>query len=247
MRYFMQAIQNLRQSTGKFLLFFLWGHLFIIGLAHLWTGNNLLIPLITMIILNSMASLSYRIDRTGTSTRHMIAVAMMATDAFLVYQFTGHPWQVDIHFYFFATLAMLTAFACWQTIVTAVAIIALHHIILNFSMPTFLFPGGSDFPRVLFHAAVVILEASVIIFIIQRIRVAFFQSETAIAQAEHSQTHIAELAEKDKERSLQQSTERSQRRAKLIHNFQQDIGSTLNSLKTETHDLSAHAQQKTSA
>ena len=31
----------------------------------------------------------------------------------LVLAFTGHPWQVEMHFYYFAVLAMLALFIPW--------------------------------------------------------------------------------------------------------------------------------------
>src|SRR5687768_15095022 len=37
-----------------------------------------------------------------------LAVALVGQTSLLVFSFEGHPWQVEMHFYYFAVLAMLS-------------------------------------------------------------------------------------------------------------------------------------------
>ena len=55
-----------------------------------------------------------------------VAVALVGQTSLLVFAFSGHPWQVEMHFYYFAVLAMLSGFCDWRILIAAAALIALH-------------------------------------------------------------------------------------------------------------------------
>ena len=65
-----------------------------------------------------------------------ITVALVGQTSLLVYAFEGHPWQVEMHFYYFVVLAMLSGFCGWRALLLAAALIAFHHIGLNFVLPS---------------------------------------------------------------------------------------------------------------
>ena len=80
--------------------------------------------------------------------------------------FSGHPWQIDSHILFFAVLAIVATMDRISAIVFAVAMIAVHHLSLSFFMPSLVYPGAGivdGIQRTLLHAAVVILQAVVLI------------------------------------------------------------------------------------
>lgn len=243
----MLAIEELQKGTAKFLIVFLWIHVLVIVGAGLYTGVDFTVPVIAVIILNAMATVAWRLDPSAASVRHMITVAIIGMDAFLVYEFKGHPWQIDIHFYFFATLAMLTAFACWQTIVLAVAVIALHHLLLNFTFPLFLFPEGSQFTRVLFHAVVVIMEAAVILVLIRRIRQALINAEDATQAATNARKEVQEMAERREERKKAREEKLHEIRTNLINDFQNKVMNTLKTLDGGAVNLAAQSRQMISS
>ena len=68
------------------------------------------------------------------------------------FQLAGHPWQIDMHMYFFAALACLVAYCDYRPIVAGTAAVALHHLVLNFILPAAVYPGGGDLGRVVLHA-----------------------------------------------------------------------------------------------
>ena len=49
--------------------------------------------------------------RSLTVIAFALAVTLVGQTSLLVYAFSGHPWQVEMHFYYFAVLAMLSGFA----------------------------------------------------------------------------------------------------------------------------------------
>jgi methyl-accepting chemotaxis protein len=80
--------------------------------------------------------------------------------ALLVYALRGHVWQMDGHMFFFVWLASLTLMCDWRPIALGAALIAAHHLLLQWLAPTAVFAGAADIGRVFFHAAAVILHAS---------------------------------------------------------------------------------------
>src|SRR5262245_51817336 len=64
-----------------------------------------------------------------------LAVSLVGQTSLLVYAFSGHPWQVEMHFYYFAVLAMLSGFCDWRVLVLAAGLIAGHHLILDVFLP----------------------------------------------------------------------------------------------------------------
>jgi methyl-accepting chemotaxis protein len=72
-------------------------------------------------------------------------------------------WIIDMHMVFFAFLAVLAALADWRVIVVGTLVTALHHLLLNFIAPAYVFPDGADLARVMFHAVIVLIEAAVLI------------------------------------------------------------------------------------
>ncbi len=116
----------------------------------------------------------------GPAVRYFQSAAMMLTVATLVAALDGHPWQIDMHMYFFASLAMLAAFCDWRAILVATATVAVHHLALNFILPAAVFPNGGDFFRVVMHAVIVLIEAGVLIWVSHHMAHALVESENAV-------------------------------------------------------------------
>src|ERR1700742_4147485 len=158
-----QDLRNLRETTSRALIVVLWLHV-PIGLSiGLMRGADWLSPVILMIAMASPATLSWRIAGNELSTRLVFAVALMGDVSVFTYQFAGHPWQIDMHMYFFASLACLVAYCDYRPILAATVAVALHHLALNFVLPAAIYPGGGDFGRVVMHAVILLIEAAVLI------------------------------------------------------------------------------------
>jgi methyl-accepting chemotaxis protein len=102
-------------------------------------------------------------DKSGATTRVVNSMALAAQVALLVYIAAGSAYQIDMHMYFFATLAICAVWVDWRAIVAYAALVAVHHLSLYVAMPAAVFPGESDFSRVLLHAVILILQAGVLI------------------------------------------------------------------------------------
>ena len=111
------------------------------------------------------ATVSWASSGNGLSTRLIFAVALMGDVSVFAYQLAGHPWQIDMHMYFFAALACLVAYCDYRPILAGTVAVALHHLVLNFLLPAAIYPGGADLGRVVLHAVILLIEAGVLIWL----------------------------------------------------------------------------------
>jgi methyl-accepting chemotaxis protein len=197
-------IDALRETASKALLLLLWIHVPLAVAIGLIEGTEWLLPSALMAAMAAIATLSWRTSGTTPSTRLTVAVALMGGVSLLVYQLSGHPWQLDMHMYFFAALATLAAYCDYRAIIAGAAAVALHHLALNFLLPAAVYPGGSDFGRVVLHAVVLILEASVLIWLALKLSQLF---ETTAQKTAEVETALAEQDRTDNQRKAKEEKE----------------------------------------
>ncbi|HBP18929.1 MAG TPA: hypothetical protein DEA08_14225 [Planctomycetes bacterium] len=83
----------------------------------------------------------------------------------LLVHFGQGPVQIEMHFYFFAMLAMLSAFGNPLVVLTAAVTVTFHHLLLWIYLPSSVFNYQAPFWVVLVHAAFVVLESVVSCFL----------------------------------------------------------------------------------
>ena len=152
----------LRETTSKALLGLLWLHVPIALAIGLMRDNGWLAPTALMAAMAIAATVSWASSGNGLSTRLIFAVALMGGVSVFTYQLAGHPWQIDMHMYFFAALACLVAYCDYRPILAGTVAVALHHLALNFLLPAAIYPGGADLGRVVLHAVILLMEAGVL-------------------------------------------------------------------------------------
>ena len=100
------------------------------------------------------------------STRLAAALAFMGLSALMIHQSHG---LIETHFAIFVLLAFLLYYRDWRPVCVAAIFIALHHwTFCEFQMrgyPIFVFPEGHPCSMVLVHAAYVLLEAAVLVYL----------------------------------------------------------------------------------
>lgn len=130
-------------------------------------------------------------QRHDGQARLIVGVLAAVHPAILVYVLRGHQWQMDMHMYFFVGLAGLAVMCDWRPIVLASALIAVHHLLLDFLAPTWVFTGSGNFARVLVHAVAVVLQCALLCYLTVMIRAlllaqgsARFESDRLAREAE---------------------------------------------------------------
>ncbi|WP_019906786.1 methyl-accepting chemotaxis protein [Methylobacterium sp. 77] len=211
----MTNLETLRQSFSRFLIAFLWLHLPVIALGAWYSGNAPMAPVLAAAFLAGLSTLTWLRSRTGLATRLASSLALIGMAAILVSVFAGHAWQIDMHMYFFACMALIVTWCDWRVLIACAGATAVHHLALDFAMPVLVFPGevaGSDLGRVVLHAVILILETGVLAWLANTIVTAF----TAQAASEQEvRMQIARMQELETETTLARAGAEAQRRAAM--------------------------------
>ncbi|MBA4490204.1 response regulator [Paracoccus sp. S1E-3] len=169
----------LRRRYAVLLAWLLWAHVPVMGLAALWNGA---VAVPTAVAVATLLALIYHLTylRFGTApvTRNIATVVLIGEPALLLVLFAGHPWQMDMHMYFFAVLALNIAWFDRSTVFLGAVVTALHHLILLYLLPYAVFPGAGDLARVMLHALIVVFQMVVLVWVVDMLRQTFEQMAT---------------------------------------------------------------------
>ncbi|KPF41959.1 methyl-accepting chemotaxis protein [Rhizobium sp. AAP43] len=208
----MNALAKLRGWAGTAIISLLWVNLALLAarLGLREAGMDLM-ALVAGAAIVGLSTMIWLRDRTGSTTRLVTSMGQAAMVALLVLAFEGSPLQIDIHMYFFATLAICAIWIDWRAIVGYAGLVALHHTVIYFLLPAAVFPGESDFSRVLLHAVVLILQSAVLIALVHAVVTAFVASEEAVAAATAAERSTREMSEQVRASDLAAARERDKR------------------------------------
>ncbi|MEQ8228411.1 MAG: methyl-accepting chemotaxis protein [Rhodospirillales bacterium] len=238
----MDALKELRINSTRFFVLFAWAHLPLAGLAYWLTGGDIATGGGIIAAVAVATTVAWRGNPEALATRFLISAGVMINVGALLYLFAGHPWQIDVHMYFFAVLAMIAAFCCWQTVLVAAATVAVHHLVLNFTLPYAVFPDGADFFRVVLHAVVVVVETIVLMWLSYRLVSAFRHSAEAVEAAEAAKVEVEHLSQ---ERERLEQANQEQRRKLLLDmasDFEHKVGPIVEGLNSHAQNMSSVSQ-----
>lgn len=178
---------------------------------------------------------------TSQLTRDLSTVTIMAQVAFLVMAYTGHAYQIDMHMYFFASLAILAAWCDWRPIIIGAAITAVHHLAFNFLLPWAVFPYGMSFARVLIHAVVLIAQTAALVFLTHALAKALATSRLAIGQAQEAGAKAEHLSQ---EVQVKAEAERQRRKhsASVVEALSERASTIVKALEETAHGVRGSAQ-----
>jgi two-component system chemotaxis sensor kinase CheA len=126
------------------------------------TGPLLAVGLASLVMAGPvLASLSFQNPRSISLVHGFTSMLMGG----LLVHFGQGPVQIEMHFYFFALLAMLSVFANPMVIVTATLTVALHHVLAWALVPASVFNYQAPLWVVAVHAGFVVLESVATCFI----------------------------------------------------------------------------------
>jgi methyl-accepting chemotaxis protein len=230
-------LDKLRGNASRVSMVLIWLNVPVAIVAGLSLGKEWLLPTLLIFAMNGAATLSWRSAGNGLSTGLTMAVALMGGVSVLTYQFAGNPWQVDMHMYFFAALACLVAYCDYRIILAGTVAVALHHLLLNFILPAAIFPGGTDFARVVLHAVVLLLEAGVLMWVAHELANLFVTTaqKTVEAEAAHDASNRANNARVEAEQRGKQ--ERDAARRELAAEFQSKVGRIVEAVAVAAREM----------
>jgi methyl-accepting chemotaxis protein len=209
--------------------------------AIAWTLQRPVLPTVTVAAVLALIPLAFvLLRRPMIVIAFALSIALVGQTSLLVFAFDGHPWQVEMHFYYFAVLAMLSGFCEWKVLVLAATLIAAHHLSLNALLPAAVYPGGTNFLRVIVHALVVVIETAMLMGIGYAIRSAFAQAQKAHHEAESAAAELKRSMAL-RETELKATTQRADRMGSLLDRFQREIAESTEILHSAAQLLQSDA------
>lgn len=169
-----------------------------------------------------------------------LAVTLVGQTSLLVFIFDNHPWQVEMHFYYFVVLALLSGFCDWKVMIATAGLIAVYHLSLNTLLPEAIFPGGSNFLRVVIHAIAVVIETTMLVGIGYTIRSAFTAAEKAHQEAEIAAAELERVGLR-REKDLSATTMRADRTTELLERFKGEMAESTEILHLAAQTLQSDA------
>ncbi len=127
-------------------------------MAVAWVaGTGLVSALLLSAAVMVGPTIAYRMIRHPRALSVVYGITAMLMGGLLVH-FGQGPVQIEMHFYFFALLAMLCMFANPMVNIAAAVTVALHHLVVWLIVPASVFNYEAQWWVVVVHAAFVVLE-----------------------------------------------------------------------------------------
>ena len=230
-------LDALRETASKALIGLLWLHVPVAMAIGMARGADWLVPTLMMVAFAAAATLSWRAAGNGLSTVLVVAVALMGGVSIFAYQLSGHPWQVDVHMYFFTALASLVAYCDFRPLLAGTVAVALHHLVLNFVLPAAIFPGGGDLARVVLHAGILAVETVVLVWVAYQLATLFMTTAQKTAEAEAATVAEARANGQRSETEQRARQERDAAMRGLAAEFESKIGHIVEAVAVAAREM----------
>ncbi|WP_375194347.1 response regulator [Sphingobium sp.] len=215
-------LDKLRFHFGRFLVPLLWAHVPLLATVALSTGHSPMGAALAGFVLAGAYHLTWWRQGIAPATRYLSAIALMGEPALLLFLLRDHPWQMDMHMYFFAMLALTIAWCDKRAIVTAATATALHHLLLLHMLPYAVFPGQGNLERVLLHAGIVAFQTAVLVWLSDRL-VESFQRNQKMGEEILAKNHALEARTREAE-------EANRAKSLFLANMSHEIRTPMNAI-----------------
>lgn len=219
-------------------------HVPVFALIGLLLGSPETTPITVSAAL--LALLCYAVPLRGREAllHNLLAVALMGQAMLAVALLKTHPWQIDVHMYFFAALGMLSVLVNPVAILFATVAVAVHHLALYLLIPAYVFPGeANNILRVVLHAVIVLIEAGVLVTLCYVLRSAFIGSQEATQRATEALQSVQDAEDEKQQLSARTLTERKAAFSKLASDFEANIKSQIVTVAEASKALNTLSEQ----
>ncbi|MCH2038231.1 MAG: methyl-accepting chemotaxis protein, partial [Rickettsiales bacterium] len=216
------TIESTRNKAVMFLSNFNMVQVVFVAIAAYVAGNSILIPSIASLCLGILI-LCIRKSSNKALVNNMIAASLMGQVCLILVALKGHPYQIDVHMYFFAILGMISGLFCMTAIIMATLVVAAHHLILYILFPVYVFPDDSNLIRVVIHAVILLCEAGVLLWIVALIQASFSNSSKKTQEAENALQRAHDLEQERIEERKRQKDEQKRLLAEREQQIMDDI------------------------
>ena len=240
------TLPGLRRMMARLLLLLAWLHVPVSGGAAWLLGADPAMPALGAGALAAAASLTYLVRGAAFLTRCMLAIALIGQVSILVAVFSGHPWQPDMHMYYFAMLALLAGFCDWRPIVLGAALTALHHLLLQVVLPGAVFYQGGSMGRVALHAVIVLIETGFLTASSAVMARIFAQNEESLRRVEAVAERERQASEREREQAEIAAAKADELRA-MVAEFRRSMEDAMAVLDDSAEQMQHSAQDLSGA
>ena len=188
-------IGDQRRLTARIVVGLLWVLVPLVAVPPLLIGEPWIMLSASALALAIAGTLVRSSLADGFASRTTLAVSLMAQVSLLVAAMQGHAWQADMHMAYFAALAILAGFCDWRIIAVGAATVAAHHLVLNFVLPSAVFPGSAGLGRVIVHAVILLCEAGVLLAVTRNLDRLFLALGENVSQARAATEKIRQASQ----------------------------------------------------
>ncbi|KTT73850.1 methyl-accepting chemotaxis protein [Sphingomonas endophytica] len=182
-----------------------WVSLTLLLIGNLMLAQGAVVPLLLIgIAMNIGPTAMAMAGRYDATARTLMGVPATVIPALLVFLLHGHAWQMDAHMYFFVTMAALLVLADWRPIALATVLTAIHHLLLQWFVPEWVFTGSGNLGRVVFHVVAVGLQFGALTVLTIMLERLFAAQQRALEQA-NELTAQAEEGRRSTERAMEKA------------------------------------------
>ncbi|WP_422374741.1 methyl-accepting chemotaxis protein [Roseibium sp.] len=241
------GLEAFRERFAKGVVHFTWFNVFLVMATAFWVGHVSLVAVCgAALLLGAAATATWMKFGAGLETRLATSMSLAGLVALFVAALAVPEgqvgYQLDGHMYFFAVLAILAGWVDWRALVAYAAVVAVHHLVLNFTLPWAVFPDGADFGRVVFHAVIVIAEVAALWWVTTSLEQAFVASDNARHEAEGARQEAMQLQAQTAEHD-QLEQDKQQAVNDRIATFQAEISSKLDSVGLKVREMRGAAEE----
>ncbi|QGP77619.1 methyl-accepting chemotaxis protein [Sphingobium sp. CAP-1] len=261
----MTSLDRLRLQGLRILLIGNWIWTGALGLGGLLLGvEHSARALLLSALVNALPTVQIMCQRRDLEVRLAMGTLAMAQPAIGLYLLSGHHWQMDGHMFFFVALAGLALLYDWQPILLGATLIALHHLALNFLLPSWVFPDSANVGRVAVHGVAVIAQAAVLCYLAVRLRVMLLAldghvaqasqlaeqaeggraaAEAAMAAGREAEARAAQLRDRQEADKAHMALERQGATLALVRDFRQSVAEIVGAVSEASQELDDSARQ----
>ncbi|EEW26786.1 methyl-accepting chemotaxis protein [Rhodobacter ferrooxidans] len=204
------TIDDLQKRALFYAVILLWAHVPLVGALGVVLGKGGLIEAAMLALVAGLVTFEKWRLGPALAVQMAASAGLAVAVSTIVYMLRGHPWQADSHMIFFAAFALTAVFCDWRPIVTYASVIAVHHLVLNFTFTEAVFPGEASLGRVTLHAVVLVVQTVPLIWLSMVLARMFQTSDALLCQANESQQEAMNSAESlTKEREALQNVVQS--------------------------------------
>ncbi len=241
------TIDSLRSSFSKYAIGILWllvGLVALSGFVQMGMGS---LPAIGLATILALAGTLSNIKNPGDQTSSIsISIVLAGLIAILVYNFSwngeGIAYQIDIHMAFFAGIAVAAGFLDWRALIAYTAVVAFHHLTLSFIFPAAVFPDGAPISRVALHAAILLTQCAVLLWLTSQIHRLFGANSNSLSLSEKATREAIEL-QKDIQIAAEENADRYAALQTFAAEFRSEVGELMEGLTERAQELDSVANE----